>query len=109
MTAMEDRQVFNLSDVVHHRDTAIKCPLKGIVVRRLHFLTTGEVEIDACDGSPPLRFPISTPVRYEPWFMDRGSLLFPGPDGRDLKLCTEFDVLVYEDGREFRLVPGKES
>lgn len=70
-------------------DAEIVNPLGGNVVRVLHVLDE-YVSIDA--GGDKITVPLDTPLIYEPWFMDRGSILFDSNRGR-LKLCTELDIL----------------
>jgi hypothetical protein len=78
----------------------IVCAVKGAVVRRLT-LDGSTVTIDPMQG-PTVDIEVSTPITYEPWIFDRGSLLFdceitaPEP----AKLCTELDLVRYPDGHE---------
>jgi hypothetical protein len=73
----------------------LKCPMRGTVVRKLTRLTDG-IEIDYFSGKVVV--PAHTPLIFEPWVMDRGSMLFDLPDMPRAKFCTEFDVIVYPDG-----------
>lgn len=61
----------------------------GNVVRVLQVLDE-YVSIDA--GGDKITVPLDTVLIYEPWLMDRGSILFDSNRGR-LKLCTELDLL----------------
>jgi hypothetical protein len=64
-------------------------------VRRLQKMGNS-VLIDALTES--VIVPADTVILYEPWVLDRGSLLFSTPEIQHAKLCTEFDVILYPDG-----------
>lgn len=60
------------------------------------------VEIGAGPGTDVLKIPKNQPLYYEPWNMDRGSVLFnlgekapPGLKHQNLKLATEGDTVEY--------------
>src|SRR5208283_4071371 len=77
----------------------------GTVVRRLS-VAAGKVQID-CFAPPVVCVDLNTPIIYEPWRMDRGSLLFSCavfPDGT-AKICTEFDVIRFRNGTEYKIKP----
>lgn len=70
----------------------------GNVVRKIN-IEGNDVLIDAMDGNP-IRLDKKTPVYYEPWLLDRGSIVFentsddPRVRGHDiLKLATEYDPI----------------
>lgn len=71
---------------------------RSMVVKKIK-IEKDHILIDACEGEPPLKIPKNTPMFYEPWFMDRGSFLFPNasgnefPQGMLMKLCTEGDIM----------------
>lgn len=70
----------------------------GTVVRRL--IVKGDVvTVDAITQAVDV--PLTTPITYEPWFMDRGSMLF----GQYYKLCTETDTIRFPDGQTFWVGP----
>jgi hypothetical protein len=75
----------------------IICAVNNTVVRTLR-LVNDELYVFAADGDY-VRVPDTTCGIYEPWFMDRGSILFQAPLGT-VKLCTEFDRIRLEDGTE---------
>lgn len=75
----------------------------GNVVRVLRTLDE-YVAIDA--GGDSVTVPLDTVLIYEPWLMDRGSVLFDSPRGR-LKLCTELDILRVDGRPDVQVrVPG---
>ena len=87
----------------------IRCAYRGTVVRKLVVNADSNiVDIDFGDGEVQ-GLDLDLELCYEPWVMDRGSITFqipshilrPGmsPDGRG-KLCTEFDVVCFDDGTE---------
>lgn len=82
----------------NHR-AEIVCPFKKKVVRKLATFFNDMVAIDGLEG-PVALVSLDTPISYEPWFMDRGSLLFNDPKLGTLKLCTESDLIRYPDGSE---------
>lgn len=88
------------------RTAEIRCLYSGQTVRRL---TRGQgwTVVDAMSG-PVLIVPDSTPIAYEPWLMDRGSLLFRhgSMEGQNLKLCGEGDSIVFGDGTEETIDPA---
>lgn len=92
-------RVRTLEDVMGGHDRAeIVCLLKGTVVRRLKRTPAG-IEIDPGEGEP-VTLPANAPVRYEAWFMDRGSLLIDIPGFGEGKLCTEEDRVTYPPDAE---------
>ena len=89
-----------------HTSAEIRCPFRGEVVRRL--TVKGDmVEVDAMTIKVDVR--LETIITYEPWCMDRGSLLFYSPNLPQhvpvAKLCTELDVIKFEDGTERTIEP----
>lgn len=75
----------------------IVCRIKGTVVRRLTS-DGNDVIVDAI--TEQVTVPLDTRIVYEPWFMDRGSLLFNG-----MKLCTEGDIVRFPDGSVEEALP----
>lgn len=71
-------------------------PLNGATVR--HLTVIGD-DLHILAGSDEIIVPLDTPLIYEPWMFDRGSLLFDSDRGR-LKFCTELDILRLPDGTE---------
>lgn len=72
------------------------------VVRRLK-VQDNQVEIDAITIT--LTVPLDTPITYEPWCFDRGSMLFSVPEFPTAKICTELDIVRYPDGTEASIEP----
>jgi hypothetical protein len=84
-----------------HKAAEIRCPYKGVVVRRL--AVEGDmIEVDAI--TVKVSVPLASEITYEAWVLDRGSLLFSAPGfGDQAKLCTEFDEIVFDDGSTGRV------
>ena len=87
----------------------IRCAYRGTVVRKLVVNADANiVDIDFGDGEVQ-GLDLDLELCYEPWVMDRGSITFQipshifrlgmSPDGRG-KLCTELDVVRFDDGTE---------
>ena len=87
----------------------IRCAYRGTIVRKLVVNADSNiVDIDFGNGEVH-GLDLDLELCYEPWVMDRGSITFqipshilrPGmsPDGRG-KLCTELDVVCFDDGTE---------
>jgi len=87
-----------------HAKAEILCAVKKTVVRRLKVVDGQSVRIDSMSG-PMIVIPLSTEIRYEPWFMDRGSLLFSCEEMPEAKICTEFDLVRFPDGTEWPIHP----
>ena len=88
-----------------HHALNIVCPIKGKVVRELDVM--GEnVRINANPGAGKERqeiyVPLDTELTYEAWCMDRGSILFSCPEFPRAKLCTEWDIVRFDDNSEAR-------
>jgi len=97
-------KVRNFADLMAgHKTAEILCAVKLAVVRRLK-VSGNMVRIDACDG-PMIQVPLDTPISYEPWFMDRGSLLFDCQEVPSAKICTEADLIRFPDGSEEPVLP----
>ncbi len=78
----------------------IQCGMRGVVVRRLKLSDDGlSVEIDAM--TQKVWVPLDTPIIYERWFMDRGSLLF----NESYKICTELDTITFLNGESYQILP----
>jgi hypothetical protein len=86
-----------------HQLAEIVCPVKGTVVRRLA-LQGNALEIDAV--TVKVTVDIDDPIRFEPWVLDRGNLLFSAPGFFNAKLCTEADTIRYADGSERSIHPA---
>lgn len=80
-----------------HTSCEIRCLYRGDVVRRLT-VNGDTLHLDAI--SEAIDLPLTTAIVYEAWTFDRGSLLFALPGAPLLKLCTEFDRIVFDDGTE---------
>lgn len=76
----------------------IHCAMTGAKVRTLA-INGDYCDLRAGDGTE-VAIHIDTPLTYEQWFMDRGSVLVKSCDDGVIKLCTECDLLRYDDGTE---------
>ena len=81
-----------------HKAAEIVCAVRGIVVRRL-VVCDDTLEIDASGawGREEFAAPLDTAISFRPWFMDRGDVVLT-TNGQTIKLCTEHDLIRYEDG-----------
>jgi hypothetical protein len=94
----------NVGDVLGTYNYAeISCAYSGNVVRKLTRLTDG-IEIDYITGKVVV--PAFTELRYEPWVLDRGSMLFDIEGHPGAKFCGEFDVIHYPDGKQETVQPA---
>ncbi|MCR9292045.1 MAG: hypothetical protein NXI32_04950 [bacterium] len=100
---MSTVQVDKFSDLVQHGPAVILNLFDKQIVRTLTKLEDGQVYLLAGDGTKMI-LEGDTPIRFQPWVMDRGSLLFE-VGGHELKICTESDILRTEDGRYFSIEP----
>ena len=84
-----------------HHGAEIRCLYSGRLVRRLTVKGDG-LTFDAM--SVAIDIPLDTPITFEPWVFDRGSLLFSVPNMPDgltvAKLCGEHDPITFDDGTE---------
>lgn len=84
-----------------HKGAEIRCLYSGKLVRRLT-VNGDTLRFDAMTVA--IDIPLSTPISYEPWVFDRGSLLFSVPNLPDglkvAKLCGEHDPITFDDGTE---------
>lgn len=102
----------------------IYCLYSEKLVRVLTVAPDGQtVEIDAQDGRTVVTVPMTTPIRYEPWTMDRGNMLFPAAavisppsqiaellandPQQVLKICGEGDRIVYASGETATANPAR--
>lgn len=80
----------------------IHCVVTGAVVRTL--VADGDYcDLRAGDGSE-VAIRLDEPLTFEPWFMDRGSILVKSCDAGVIKLCTEGDLLHLEDDAAFTIL-----
>lgn len=77
---------------------SIFCLVHGTQVRTL-VLQGDYVNLRAGDGSE-VAILADEPLTFEEWCMDRGSILVRSCDAGVIKLCTEGDKIVLEDGTE---------
>jgi hypothetical protein len=85
-----------VGDVLGSYDSAeILCLYQRTVARRLKRLPEGKVEVDAI--TVKVVVDATTPLNYQPWVFDRGSLLFDLPDHPGAKFCGEADIVRYPD------------
>ena len=85
-----------------HQSAEILNLLDGNVVRRLS-VQGSDVLVDALTDK--VTVPLTTEIRYDAWFMDRGSMLFACPGFPEAKICTELDIIRFPDGTEERIEP----
>lgn len=102
-----------LRELFENRSGRIRCLYKGHTVRTLVFqgdLVDIDTSIRAEDGTlldqgPTVGVSADTVLTFEPWTMDRGSVLFMY--GKlEAKLCTEGDYIDFDDGSR-KGVPGQ--
>lgn len=88
-----------------HQYAEIICPLKNVVVRKLS-RKFDKVLLDPM-VPPVISVDLTTKITFQPWLLDRGNLLFRHEEfpGKDLKICTEADIIRYEDGSEYQINP----
>jgi hypothetical protein len=98
----EQLQIKSFQDLMQHGDCVICCLYTGQQVRTLT-IKGDNCHILAGDGTE-LDVPLETKIRYEPWAMDRGNMLF-NYQGGELKICGEADVLITEDETEYQVSP----
>ncbi len=92
--------VKKLGDFLGAKDSAtIACLYTGKVVRILTKRPDGNIILDPTEGES-LVLSSDTDLIFEPWVMDRGSILFRCPQFGEtlLKLCGEEDTLSFPDG-----------
>lgn len=90
------------------KSAEIVCLYKGTVVRRLT-VEDNMIEMAAASGES-VKVRMGTGIVFTPWFMDRGNFTFyvpdlNGPNGDVVKLCTEHDVIRFDDGTESHVDP----
>jgi hypothetical protein len=105
-----------IKEFLKGRNAQIRCMYKGHTVRTIVF--QGDVadictSIRGVDGTliergETVGVSVDMALRFEPWTFDRGSILFQLSDGREGKLCTEADTIVWDDG-ETAYAPGAEA
>lgn len=103
---METVHISNFRDLLAgHSSCEIVNPLKGNVVRKLSLVDGNrQVAVDAI--SAVVTVDLMCEVRFEPWVLDRGNLLFTCEGYPSAKLCTEDDVVRYPDGSEALVRPA---
>lgn len=86
----------------------IVCPVQNATMRRLE--NHGDKVLLACPAEPGIwnEFDATTPIIYDPWVFDRGNILIDHPSRGRIKLCTEMDILRFQDGEERMIVPSDE-
>ena len=95
-------QVARFEDVMAGHDRVeIVCLYKDEVVRTLDLVTDSTIRME-CPNGESVDVEPDTPLTYEPWHMDRGSICFNGR----MKLCTEMDIARYPDGTEESIEPA---
>lgn len=105
---MKILEVTTFEDIAKLGNSKIRSLTDGKVVRTFKVLDGRHIHLTAGDGTE-IVIERSTPLAYEPWCMDRGSICFRHPDFVcDLKCCTEMDWLETRDGEEYRVVPSEE-
>jgi hypothetical protein len=76
----------------------IHCLVRGTKVRTLA-LHGDYVDLRAGDGTE-VAIHADELLAYEAWIMDRGSVLVKSCDAGTIKLCTEGDRIILDDGTE---------
>lgn len=106
---MPELTVTDFRSVMNGQPTAeILSLLNGEVVRRLT-VVGDQLEMDAITDK--IMVGLNDPLTFEPWFMDRGSILFDTtatPDGK-AKLCTQYDTIRFPDGSEYSITMEEKS
>lgn len=92
-----------LRELLHGLPSAhIHCAMTGNVVRTL--VADGDYcDLKAGDGTE-VAIRLDEPFTFEPWFMDRGSVLVRSCDAGVIKLCTEGDFIHLDDDAAFALM-----
>lgn len=105
MQADNIRYVTDFATLMHrHASGTIHSLMDSRPVRELR-VEGDTCHIRAADGTM-LTVPLSTPITYEPWVFDRGSMLFRVDGIVDaLKICTEYDLISFEDGEISSIQP----
>ena len=94
-------KIANFKDLMAgYKSAEIICPIKGKAMRKLT-VDGDTVHIEA--GPDEKDVSIDTPVSYDSWLFDRGSLIFG--EQNEMKLCTEGDRIRYPDGTEDAVYP----
>ena len=80
----------------------------GNVVRTLTTVTEGQRPFNttihmACPNGDSVDVEPETPLAYESWGLERGSILF----NKNMKRCTELDAARYPDGTVESIEPGE--
>lgn len=105
---MRTVEVTTFDDIAKLGKSEIRNLRTGEVARRFKVIDEKQMRLRAGDGTEMV-IERTTPMWYEAWFMDRGSVCFRHPDFEcDLKAFTEADVLVLEDGQSVCLMPSEE-
>lgn len=101
---MKMLNVKTFADLMHGHDSAeILCPMQGTIVRKLARVGKNDLKIDAL--TEVVTVPLNWPIRYEPWVLDRGNLLFDLPQRPNCKICTEMDTIKFPDGTSYTIAP----
>lgn len=96
------RRITSIRDLFTGHDGAeIRCLYTGNLVRKLA-LTGDVLDLDAITDQCAVS--ASAELRYEAWFMDRGSIVVPSLDHGGVKLCTEGDFICFEDGTRAQII-----
>lgn len=104
---MQTIEVTTFVDLANHAPCKIRNLLNGEVVRKIEIADDFRIHMTAGDGTE-LDIEPRTPMWYEAWDMDRGSICFRHPSfALDLKAFTEGDLLEQRDGEVFHLVPSE--
>lgn len=97
-------KIRTFADLMAGRGRAEICCLYTRKVVRVLTVVDGQVHVDFTNGEST-DIPLETTIWYEPWFMDRGSLLFSCREASQAKICTEADVIRFPDGAEDSITP----
>jgi hypothetical protein len=93
-----------------YESAQIKCLMQRRTVRTLQVKMVGDNEVVEIDPNIPgdrtyhdlMTVSLDTIISYQPWDMDRGSLIFGG-----YKICTELDTILYPDDVELSIQPKR--
>lgn len=105
---MKVLEVTTFEDLAKVGPSKVRSLVDGKVCRTFKILDEEHIHLTAGDGTE-LLIERSTPMWYEAWDFDRGSICFKHPDHEcDLKAFTEMDWLETRDGEKYRLIPSEE-
>jgi hypothetical protein len=96
----KELRVATFRDLMNGQPTAEIVNLMDNKVVRVLTVNGDEVKIRPGVGDDVI-VPMDMAIIYEPWALDRGSLLF----GQGLKICTEMDLIRFPNGDTMTILP----